>query len=374
MPADDLSFMTLALELARNGEGFTSPNPMVGAVVVKDGIIVGTGFHRRVGGAHAEVNALAEAGAQASGATLYVTLEPCHHTGRTPPCTEAILAAGIRRVVMAMEDPNPAVVGGGADVLRRRGLIVDSGLCLEAARQLNEAFVSFVTTRRPFVTVKCAATLDGSIATRSGDARWVSGPESRQVVHRLRHAVDAILVGVQTVIQDDPRLTTRLSDRPGVDPLRLILDTRLSIPETAQVLHLDSDADTVVVVGQGTGRSRICRPTETDRTRRGANYRISGPQRPHRSGGARPAVGRHGPHQPAHRRGRPGHRIGTAGRCRGQGNVFFRPEASGRQRRSDLFRAGPSIHGRGHRSPSSDGGAVCQRYFGARIHQTCSPD
>jgi diaminohydroxyphosphoribosylaminopyrimidine deaminase/5-amino-6-(5-phosphoribosylamino)uracil reductase len=225
---DDESYMKLALELAEKGYGWTAPNPMVGAVVVKDGQVVGRGYHQRVGGPHAEVNAIDDAGSRAGGATIYVTLEPCNHFGRTPPCTRKILDAGIRRVVVAMADPNPAVTGGGIATLRDRGVAVTTGVCEKEARTLNEGFITWVTTGRPFVIVKCATTLDGRIATRTGDSRWVTGPASRQFVHRIRHGVDGIMVGVETVKKDDPSLTTRLDGNTGSDPTRIILDTHLS--------------------------------------------------------------------------------------------------------------------------------------------------
>jgi len=245
----DRFYMQMALDLAAQGTGFTSPNPLVGAVVVKDRKVVGRGYHERFGGPHAEVNALNQAGEQARGATLYVTLEPCNHTGKTPPCTEKILTAGIRRVVVAMADPNPGVKGGGNVFLRASGLNVVEGLEEDAAHRQNAFFIKHIRTGRPFVTLKCAATLDGRIATRTGDAHWVSGPESRQFVHELRHAMDAILVGVDTVKADDPSLTTRLSDGRGCDPTRIILDTHLSIPLNARVLTQSSAAKTIVVTG-----------------------------------------------------------------------------------------------------------------------------
>jgi diaminohydroxyphosphoribosylaminopyrimidine deaminase/5-amino-6-(5-phosphoribosylamino)uracil reductase len=250
----DRFYMQMALDLATQGTGFTSPNPLVGAVVVKDHKVVGRGYHERFGGPHAEVNALNQAGEQARGATLYVTLEPCNHTGNTPPCTEKIVAAGIRRVVVAMTDPNPAVTGGGNAYLRNAGIEVVDGLAEDAARRQNAFFIKHIQTGRPFVILKCAATLDGRIATRTGDAHWVSGPESRQFVHELRHAVDAILVGVDTVKTDDPSLTTRLSDGEGCDPTRIILDTHLSIPLNARVLTQSSTAETIVVTGADIGR------------------------------------------------------------------------------------------------------------------------
>ena len=242
-------YMDIALALAARGNGFTSPNPMVGAVVVKDGHIVGKGWHEKAGGPHAEVNAIDDAGNQSAGATIYVTLEPCNHHGKTPPCTEKILSAGIRHVVMAMTDPNPDVSGGGAEFLTRNGVSVTTGICEAAARRLNEAFVKYITTRQPFVTLKTAATLDGRIATRTGDARWVTGEAARRYVHELRHANDAIMVGVGTVKADDPRLTTRLEDRPGKDPVRIVVDTKLSIPQTAKLLRIPAGADTLIITG-----------------------------------------------------------------------------------------------------------------------------
>ena len=244
---DDLFYMTTALELAKKGEGFVSPNPMVGAVVVKSGEIVGQGFHEAAGKAHAEVNAIDDARERAKDATLYVTLEPCNHTGRTPPCTEKILGAGIKRVVMAMADPNPNVKGGGADFLTEHGVEVTSGVCEAEAKKLNEFFIKHIRTGMPFVILKCAATLDGRIATRTGDSKWVTGEKSRQYVHKLRHATDAIMVGIGTVKADNPRLTTRLGGIECVNPIRVILDSRLSISEKAKVLRPGSDAETIIM-------------------------------------------------------------------------------------------------------------------------------
>jgi diaminohydroxyphosphoribosylaminopyrimidine deaminase / 5-amino-6-(5-phosphoribosylamino)uracil reductase len=259
---NDEHFMRTALELAAQGRGTTSPNPMVGALVVRDGEVVGRGFHEFAGGPHAEVVAIDAAGAQARGAVLYVTLEPCNHTGRTPPCTLKIVAAGIRRVVIAMPDPNPRVSGGGAEFLKAAGIEVTHGVCAEEARQLNEAFVKHVCTGRPFVIAKCAATLDGRIATRTGDSKWITGEAARAYVHELRHAVDAVLVGAGTVAADDPLLTARCSRRRPKDPLRIVLDTHLRIAPTARLLNHTSPADTVVVAGRGVpaeARRRIAR-------------------------------------------------------------------------------------------------------------------
>jgi len=255
--------MKMALDLAKKGEGFTSPNPMVGAVIVKNGRVVGKGYHRAAGEAHAEVNAIDDAGALAQGATLYVTLEPCNHTGRTPPCTEKILAAGIRRVVVAMHDPNPEVKGGGIDYLKLRGIDIKTGVCEDLAKRLNEIFIKYVKTNRPLAIIKCAATLDGRIATRTGDSRWVTGEEAREFVHRLRHAVDAILVGINTVEKDDPSLTTRLTnslgDLKGLDPARIVLDTNLKIFEKAKLLQLDSDSDTIIITGHSVSEDKKAR-------------------------------------------------------------------------------------------------------------------
>jgi diaminohydroxyphosphoribosylaminopyrimidine deaminase/5-amino-6-(5-phosphoribosylamino)uracil reductase len=250
---DDSHYMEMALDLAEKGRGFTSPNPMVGAVVVKDGNIVGKGWHKAYGGPHAEVHAIDDAGGLARGATIYVTLEPCNHTGKTPPCTRKILEAGITKVVMAMEDPNP-VASGGADLLRQNGVAVVSGVLEARARKLNEIFIKHVRTKRPFVIVKYASTLDGRIATRTGDSKWITNEESRAFVHELRHLADGIMVGVDTVIADNPSLTTRIPSFKGRDPRRFILDTRLRTPENSLILNLDSESGTFVVCGEGAGK------------------------------------------------------------------------------------------------------------------------
>ena len=258
-------FMRMALNLAKKGQGYTSPNPMVGAVVVRDGEVVGRGYHRAAGQAHAEVNAIDDAGSKARGSTLYVNLEPCNHTGRTPPCTRKILQAGVRRVIAAMSDPHTKA-GGGADFLKQHGVDVQMGVCEKQAARLNEAFVKYVSTGRPFVILKCAATLDGRIATRTGDSRWVTGAKARRFVHRLRHAVDAIMVGRGTIEADNPSLTTRLKSRKGIDPVRVVLDTHLSISPDAGILGLESESDTILIAGKsaaGAKRKKI----EKDRVR-----------------------------------------------------------------------------------------------------------
>lgn len=234
--------MRRALRLARRAAGRTSPNPMVGAVVVRDGRVVGEGYHRRAGTPHAEAHALRAAGDRAAGATLYVTLEPCDHHGQTPPCTDAIIAAGVRRVVAATADPNPRVAGRGLDRLRAAGLEVRTGILAGEARALNEAFLKFITTGRPFVTWKYAVSLDGRVAAHTGLSRWISGERSRALVHRLRAEVDAVMVGVGTALADDPLLTAR--GPGGRDPVRIVVDSHLRMPATARVISPGSKAPT----------------------------------------------------------------------------------------------------------------------------------
>jgi diaminohydroxyphosphoribosylaminopyrimidine deaminase/5-amino-6-(5-phosphoribosylamino)uracil reductase len=245
---DDVNpdYMKLALRLAARGAGWVSPNPMVGAVVVRHGVIVGKGWHRRYGGPHAEVAALRNAGAAARGADLYVTLEPCNHHGQTPPCTQAVLAAGVGRVIAAMADPNPRVDGGGADFLRAHGVPVAMGLLESKARHLNEAWLHWLASGRSFVVAKAACSLDGRMATHTGQSQWLTGPAARAYGHRLRHRLDAILVGVNTVLADDPQLTVRLPRQKGRDPIRVVLDSRLRMPPGARMLHQESAAPTWV--------------------------------------------------------------------------------------------------------------------------------
>lgn len=236
--------------------GRTSPNPMVGAVVVKGGQVVGKGYHRKAGGPHAEIHALENAGDQAKSATLYVTLEPCNHQGRTPPCTRVIVNRGIRRVVVGCSDPNPQVAGGGTEYLRRQGILVDVGILEERCLRLNEPFIKHVTTGLPLVIAKMAASLDGKIATHLGDSHWISNERSRRFVHKLRHGVDAILVGVGTVVADNPRLTTRFSGRGGINPLRIILDTHLRTPLDSSVVSETKEAPTIIATGPKPYRKR----------------------------------------------------------------------------------------------------------------------
>ncbi len=250
------AYMKLALRLAAQGAGWVSPNPMVGAVVVKEGRVVGRGFHRRAGAAHAEVEALRQAGESARGADLYVTLEPCNHQGRTPPCSEAILAAGLARVIIATRDPNPRVAGAGAQFLQSRGLTVEVGLLAAAARRLNQAWFHWLENGRPWVIVKAACSLDGKIATAGGQSQWLTGAPARAFGHRLRHQVDAILVGIETVLHDDPQLTARLPRR-STDPIRIVLDSTLRIPAAARVLHQEPPAPTWVACTAAASAAKI---------------------------------------------------------------------------------------------------------------------
>ena len=245
----DMLFMTEALRLAEQARGRTSPNPMVGAVLVKDGRIIGKGYHTKAGAPHAEIEALRAAGENPAGATLYVTLEPCCHYGKTPPCTDALRRAGIRRVAAAMVDPNPKVSGQGLAQLRDAGVEVEVGLLENAARRLNEAFITYQTTGLPFVIAKFAMSLDGKIATKTGASKYLTNEISRAYVHRLRDQMDAIMVGVGTIRADNPLLTTRLPDGSGKNPRRVIIDTHLATPVTANVLTNLTTARTTIFTG-----------------------------------------------------------------------------------------------------------------------------
>lgn len=251
-------FMARALELGRRAEGRTRPNPAVGAVIVHDGVVIGEGYHPQAGQPHAEIFALRQAGEKARGADLYVTLEPCSHHGRTGPCAEAVISAGIARVFVGTQDPNPRVAGRGIAGLKAAGIPVQVGILEVECRRLIAPFAKHVTTGRPFVILKSAVTLDGKTATSSGDSQWVSGPESREFVHRLRDRVDAIMVGIGTVLGDNPRLTTRLPDG-GRDPLRVVVDSNLRIPEDAAVLSVASEAPTLIVTTHAASSEKLAR-------------------------------------------------------------------------------------------------------------------
>jgi diaminohydroxyphosphoribosylaminopyrimidine deaminase/5-amino-6-(5-phosphoribosylamino)uracil reductase len=240
----DEEYMALALDLAKKGMGFVNPNPMVGAVIVKDGRIIGKGWHRRCGELHAERNAFADCTEDCTGAEIYVTLEPCCHYGRTPPCTEAIIEHKIRRVIIGSADPNPLVSGKGVKILREHGIEVAEGVLKDECDSLNEIFMHFITTGLPFVTMKYAMTLDGKIAAYTGKSKWITGEKARLDVQkeRLKHA--AIMVGVGTVIADDPLLTCRLEN--GRNPLRIICDTHLSTPLNSQIVQTAAQIPTVI--------------------------------------------------------------------------------------------------------------------------------
>src|SRR3989337_1597383 len=230
-------YMGIAIVLARKGIGWTSPNPAVGAVIVKGGKIIGKGYHKRIGLCHAEINALKEAGARTNGGEMYVTLEPCNHFGKTPPCTDAIIKAGIKKVFVGMKDPNPLVSGKGIKRLLNACMKVETGMLEEECRDINEPYIKYMKTRTPFVTLKLASTLDGKIASAAGDAKWITGDTARKHAHRMRAQADAVMVGISTVLKDNPELTTRLA--MGRDPLRVVIDSRLRIPLTAKVLNLE---------------------------------------------------------------------------------------------------------------------------------------
>lgn len=241
----DKEFLQTAIDLAGRGRGFVSPNPMVGAVVVREGEIAGTGYHRKFGGDHAEVEALREAGALAKGATLYCTLEPCSHYGKTPPCVDRVIESGVSKVIIGSVDPNPFVNGRGIKILREHGIVVETGLLEEACRRLNESYFKYITTRLPFLTLKIAQSIDGKIADAKGHSRWISNERARAFVHRWRWQSDAVLVGIGTVLQDDPQLTVRHEDGP--QPRRIILDSHLRMPLHAKVLN-DGHVDKTIII------------------------------------------------------------------------------------------------------------------------------
>ncbi|MBI4446156.1 MAG: bifunctional diaminohydroxyphosphoribosylaminopyrimidine deaminase/5-amino-6-(5-phosphoribosylamino)uracil reductase RibD [Acidobacteria bacterium] len=228
-------YMKRALALARRGAGLTSPNPLVGAVLVKDSQVVGEGFHVYADYRHAEVVALEKAGEKATGSTLYVNLEPCFHFGRTPPCVDRIISSGLKSVYVAVSDPNPLVAGKGIEKLRTAGIQVHEGVCKEEAMRLNEGFLHYMTTGKPFVTLKLALTLDGKIATRTGESRWITGESARKKVHRLRFESDAIITGVNTLIVDDPSLNVRWRKKKAIT--RVVLDSSLRTPEKARLFQ-----------------------------------------------------------------------------------------------------------------------------------------
>jgi diaminohydroxyphosphoribosylaminopyrimidine deaminase/5-amino-6-(5-phosphoribosylamino)uracil reductase len=252
----DEKYMRIALRLAEKAKGRTNPNPMVGAVVVTGGKVISRGYHRKAGEPHAEAIALKKAGKAANGATLYVTLEPCSHTDkRTPPCTPLVLQSGVKRVVVAMIDPNPRVSGRGIKTLRKSGIEVVTGVLEADAKKLNEAFIKYISTGMPFVTLKIAQTLDGRIATAAGESKWITGEKAREEAHRLRDSNDAILVGINTVLKDDPSLTARIPG--GRDPIRVIVDSKLRTPLNAKVITQRSSAKTYIATIDTMSRNNL---------------------------------------------------------------------------------------------------------------------
>ena len=242
---NDEFYMTLALDMAERAQGQTHINPVVGCVVVKDGVLVGIGTHLEIGAPHAEVHALNMAGEKALGSTVYVTLEPCSHYGATPPCSERLIRDGVHRVVIASQDPNVQVAGKGIATLREQGIEVEVGLLQDRALKLNEKFFKYITTGIPFVTLKTASTLDGKIASKTGDSKWISNELAREQVHTLRHRHQGIMVGVETVIMDNPHLTTRLASG-GLNPIRIIVDSQLRTPLESNIVN-DGLAQSIIL-------------------------------------------------------------------------------------------------------------------------------
>jgi diaminohydroxyphosphoribosylaminopyrimidine deaminase / 5-amino-6-(5-phosphoribosylamino)uracil reductase len=253
----DIRYMERALELAEKGIGYTNPNPLVGAVIVKEGRIIGEGWHQVYGSHHAEVNAFLNASEAVKGATMYVTLEPCSHYGKTPPCAKAIVEKGIGKVIIGLKDPNPMVAGRGISILEEAGIEVVTGVLEEKGRKLNEIFLKYITTKLPFCIMKTAMTLDGKIATHTNASKWITGELSRKYVHELRHRVSGIMVGIGTVLADDPSLTTRLEEGRGSDPVRIIVDSTAKIPLEAQVLNLQSEAKTIIAVTEKADKDKL---------------------------------------------------------------------------------------------------------------------
>ena len=270
-------YMRRALELARKGEGHTSPNPMVGCVVVKDGRIISEGYHEKYGEFHAERNALTRCTEDTAGADLYVTLEPCCHQGKTPPCTDIIIEKKIARVFVGSMDSNPLVAGKGVQILRDHGIYVETGILDAECRKLNEVFYHYIATKTPFVVMKYAMTLDGKIACATGDSKWVTGEIARTQVHRMRGRYRGIMVGIGTVLADDPMLNCRVEG--GVDPVRIICDSNLHIPTESQIVKTASDIETIVACSQEALESE--RKQEKIRRLREAGIQIIGTEGAH---------------------------------------------------------------------------------------------
>lgn len=253
----DIKYMKRALELAKKGVGYTNPNPLVGAVIVKEGRIIGEGYHQMYGGPHAEINAFTNATEDVAGATMYVTLEPCSHYGKTPPCANAIVEKKIKKVVIGLKDPNPLVSGKGIEILKNNGIEVVTGVLEEEGRKLNEIFLKYITTKLPFCILKTAMTLDGKIATYTGDSKWITNEKSREFVHQIRHRVSGIMVGIGTILADDPMLNSRLKNGIGSDPHRIIVDSHGRIPLEARILNMESNARTIIAVTEQAPEDKI---------------------------------------------------------------------------------------------------------------------
>lgn len=249
--------MERAIELAQKGAGYTKPNPLVGAVIVKENKIIGEGYHQYFGGPHAEVNAFNNATEDVEGATMYVTLEPCSHYGKTPPCANTIAEKKISKVVIGMMDPNPTVAGNGIKILKENGIQVVTDILKNEVENLNEIFIKYITSKVPFTILKTAMTLDGKIASYSGDSKWITNEESRNYVHEIRHRVSSIMVGVNTVLVDNPKLTTRLNNMKGIDPIRIIIDTTAKIPLDSNVLNYDSKSKTIIATTQKADKEKL---------------------------------------------------------------------------------------------------------------------
>lgn len=253
----DTKFMQRALDLAEKGAGFVNPNPMVGSIIVKNGNIIGEGYHKVFGGNHAEIEALSSLTSAPQGATMYVTLEPCSHYGKTPPCVNAIIESGIKKVVVGMLDPNPLVAGKGVKILKENGIEVITNILEEKARKLNEIFVKYITTGHPFCLMKSAMSLDGKIATKFSDSKWITCNESRNYVHKLRHKYASIIVGVNTVLVDNPLLTVRIPKFEGKNSIRIIVDSKCRIPLDANVIKKVSQARTLIATTEHADNEKI---------------------------------------------------------------------------------------------------------------------
>lgn len=249
--------MRRALELSKKAVGLVNPNPLVGAVIVKDNRIIGEGYHEHFGGPHAEVNAFKSAKEDVEGATMYVTLEPCAHYGKTPPCADAIVRKKISKVVIGMVDSNPLVAGKGIEILRKAGIEVVTGILDSEIKKTNEIFIKYITEKKPFCIMKTAMTIDGKIATAIGDSKWISNEKSRAYVHEIRHMVTGIMVGIGTVLSDDPELTTRREGKISINPVRIIIDSTAKIPLDSKVLKCDEKTKTIIVTTKFASETKI---------------------------------------------------------------------------------------------------------------------